>query len=68
MTDKTIKRILDKGTIKHPVSIGAYLYAYDINSGKLMRCHKDDYGRQWIDENGEQYDGWKIITVSYVGE
>lgn len=65
MTNNTIKRIKDNGTIANPVKMGRYLYAYDVNTGEIKRCKSDDYGRQWIDSDGEMYDGWETIHKAH---
>ena len=40
---------------------GNYMYRYDVNTGIFYRCRVEDYGRQWIDDEGRQHGAWEEI-------
>lgn len=44
-------------------------YAYSIrwhpmtNKLLVIRCKREDLGREWIDADGNQYNGWELLDI-----
>ena len=40
---------------------GNYYYKVREADGAILRCKDDDVDRRWIDSEGNQRDGWKVV-------
>lgn len=62
MKQKTIDRIIRNTNNARATVIGQYTYFADLNTGNILRCKTEDLGREWIDTDGHQYDGWAVVA------
>ena len=64
MTKYFVKRIIDcHYKMLCDYEHGKYRYSDNENDGCIRRCLIDDVGRQWIDGDGERYDGWTVYAT-----
>lgn len=58
ISQKTIDRLLNSESqqIKH----GRYVYRAVGN--EIHRCNSGSIGQTWIDKNGNQRDGWRLVV------
>jgi hypothetical protein len=62
MKNTTIQKIIEAATRNQTVTIGAYTYKADLNTGEISRCLTSDVGRVWIDSNGNRTTNWKVVA------
>ena len=65
MKKSTKERIAENHDRKKLTYIGRYAYDLQYNSGAhadyIIRCPREDVGREWIGFNGEYINGWEFV-------
>lgn len=58
ISQSTIDRIMESEgqQIRH----GRYVYR--VVNGEIHRCNVGSVGRTWLDKNGNQCDGWRLVV------
>jgi hypothetical protein len=62
MKKETIEKIRKNATLNDDTIIGKYTYRVQQWTGNIVRCKTEDIGREWIDDNGSQFDAWETVA------